>query len=209
MIEGYVGANGAGKSVLAVDAVCRRAEKRGCPVWSTVPINWPGVEVRPIASLADFMGAEGGEVLLDEVASLFSSRETSSLPSDVVARLTSLRHFDLVVTWTAPSWKRCDVVLREVTQKVWQVTPTWTRPTGGVWRRTVLARARAYDTRSLSGEDFGKDERVRGTLRFFRPKSLRSFGTFDSTWRVVPLVRNECGECGLLKRREFCKCKNS
>jgi len=119
MITAYVGANGSGKSLLAVsDAIDETLRMPGRPLYSTVPIDYDSkrgsVHSIPITSWQQLLDLDGGHVLLDEVATLASSRETNSLPPEVLAWMGSLRHTDTTLAWTAPAWARADVVLRGV-----------------------------------------------------------------------------------------------
>src|SRR5690606_25349298 len=60
----------------------------------------------------------GGDVLMDEVIGIAASEQGKSLPKEVQLFLNQLRRRDVLLRWTAPSWSRANIVLREVTQAV-------------------------------------------------------------------------------------------
>lgn len=140
-IRAFVGANGSGKTLLAVADLVPSLDA-GRPVLSAVrlldgraaqgdpcrnilcdvddhgtPEHWPShpgwIPLRHLTQLLDLHSAD---VLLDEVSAIVSSRESSSLPFQVATLLQQLRKRDLTLTWTAPAWARADKILREVTQ---------------------------------------------------------------------------------------------
>lgn len=113
-IVGIVGGNGGGKTLCAVECYARPALERGRRVVATVEID--GAELltshREIPRLTDCV------LLLDEITSAFPSRESGSMPAEIVRRLNQLRKVGVTVVWTAPAWERADKVLREVTNQV-------------------------------------------------------------------------------------------
>lgn len=136
-ITAYVGANGSGKSLLAVADVLPALDA-GRPVVSTVRLldpdsdtpceddscTWPGHPDHraahpawvPLTSWDDILNAEHCDVLMDEVTGVVSSRSSMSLPGQIADTLVQLRRRDVVLRWTAPAWARADVLLRECTQ---------------------------------------------------------------------------------------------
>ena len=59
-----------------------------------------------------------GDVIMDEVSGVASSRASHQMPASVERHLQQLRKGDTVVRWTAPSWKRADTIIRECSQIV-------------------------------------------------------------------------------------------
>lgn len=59
-----------------------------------------------------------GDVIMDEVSGVASSRASHQMPSSVERHLQQLRKGDTIVRWTAPSWKRADTIIRECSQVV-------------------------------------------------------------------------------------------
>lgn len=232
-ITAYVGANGSGKTALAVHERIRHAIRTGRPLYSTVDVHWRAergkykgkfVESVPITGWSQLSQIEGADFLLDEVAALASSRETIGLPPDLLNWLGSLRHHDVTCTWTAPSWNRADKVLREITQVIVAMRPLindtainelrWSlsevpflrvSPPTRYWARTFYAFAGVYNTMGASDGDapLGRP----GSMRVVPVSRLLSIGAYDS-WAGVPHLSEHspvCDECGNLKRREYCR----
>lgn len=59
-----------------------------------------------------------GDVLMDEVTGVASSREVASMPVQVANYLVQLRRRNVSLRWTAPAWGRADKIIREVSQAV-------------------------------------------------------------------------------------------
>lgn len=202
-IVGFTGVNGAGKTALAVD--CAISDMlAGRPVYSTVPIRYvdPSTgevyESAPVVSLRQLLTLRDCTVLLDDVAVIFSSRSTNSLPPAVVAFLDTLRHRNITVIWTAPSWMRCDNLLRGVTQAVVNVMPVRLPLTSSEtpWPSPWLVMAGVLDTHS------GKLDAMPTKVlrrRVYRLRGLTSIGAYD-TMADTPMLgaaryggRCECG----------------
>jgi len=196
-IVGVTGINGAGKTLLAVDAALYDMA-RGRPVYSTLAIHSPWGDSLPIKSLRQLLHLRDATILLDEVSVIFSSRSSQSLPADVVALLQTLRHKNLTVIWTAPAWMRCDNLLREVTQGVVNVLPLMRyREPGNPWPRPRLMLATLLDT--STGKTDAMPEKVL-RRRLFVPGRMTSFGAYD-THADTPLLGRKlqggkCVDCG-------------
>jgi hypothetical protein len=140
-IHGYVGANGAGKSlIMAQDTLATlRGISWACNnpdhlhtmagqlhgtrrVLSTMPFITPSGAPHPLYdSLTDFsqiITAEHCDLILDEVGGAVASSTSDDLPNGVKAKLQELRRSEVVCRWTAPSWSRASKVLRETSQGV-------------------------------------------------------------------------------------------
>lgn len=141
-ITAYVGKNGTGKTLIMVNDTIDtlRGVLWECSdpthlhtslgittglrnVLTTVPLVDPlsGEEhllSRPYLHHNDFLVAEHSDVLLDEITAIFPSRGYGALPPSVAVQLNQLRKPDVKVRWSAPSWNRADVILREVTEQV-------------------------------------------------------------------------------------------
>lgn len=204
-IMGITGVNGAGKTLLAVEqAMCDLEDGR--PVLSTVQIDSDYGRSQPIVSLTQLLQAEGCTVLLDEVAVIFSSRSGSSVPSEVVTFLQTLRHRDVTVIWTAPTWKRADLLLREVTQVQVVVRPMLKRGVdGSLWPRPLLAAIGVLDTTSVP-VDATPDRVLR--RRFWMPMRSEALGAYDTmadtpqVGRLIP--GGPCPDCGGSRTRPRC-----
>lgn len=121
-IHAYVGSNGGGKSLAAVyDTI--PSLRAGRPVLSTVRIldpetGQPHPLCEPLTHWRQLLDFRGGDVLLDEVQGVVSSRGHQSLPPAILNLLLQLRRRDVLCRWTSPDYGRADVVLRQVTQAV-------------------------------------------------------------------------------------------
>lgn len=177
-ITGFVGINGVGKTLLAVESAISDMS-HGRPVFSTVPIVSEFGSSEPIRSLGQLGTLRGSTILLDEVAVIFSSRTSSSLPPEMVTMLQTLRHRDNRILWTAPGWMRADNLLREVTQAVVSLTPfvRGMRSNVNPWPRPHVVMAGVLDT-SVGKADAVPTKVLR--RRFFVPSRLVSYGTYDT-----------------------------
>lgn len=204
-IVGFTGANGAGKTLVAVSE-CVRDMSRGRIVVSTVPIVSPWGSSVPLLSLRQLLDVRDSTVLLDEVSVLFSSRGTGSLPDEVQVFLQTLRHHAVTVRWTAPAWARADIMLREVTQVAVSVTGmlTYTRP-GSFWPTPRLVMAGALDCVGI-GTDAKPEKILR--RRVYRPRRLPGWGAYDSESDIArigwALDSGRCVDCGGRKRPAMC-----
>lgn len=64
-------------------------------------------------------------VVFDEISACFPSRSFSTLPPEVARKLNQLRKADVTLAWSAPSWRRCDTILRECTITVTLCRGRW------------------------------------------------------------------------------------
>lgn len=202
-IAGFVGVNGAGKTLLAVESAIADL-RSGRPVYSTVQITSEFGESSPVLSLRQLLTLENCTVLLDDVAVIFSARSTSSLPPEMVAFLQTLRHQGVTVRWTAPNWMRCDVLLRDVTQAVVSVSPMLRRhEAGNPWPRPRLVGAGLLDTSTVA-RDREPEKRLR--TRFVIPRRLLAWGAYDTRADTPILGRHlqtgVCVDCGGSVQRE-------
>ncbi|MDQ0733481.1 hypothetical protein [Arthrobacter sp. B1I2] len=140
-IMGYIGANGAGKSMLAAhDSIptlkgihwsCNNIDHLHTHegrthgtrrVLSTMPFITPSGAPHPLyVPLTDYsqiISAEHVDLILDEVGGAVASTTGDDIPMGVKASLQELRRREVVCRWTAPSWSRASKVLREVSQGV-------------------------------------------------------------------------------------------
>lgn len=141
-IHAYVGANGAGKSLLAamdtlptlagIPWACDNPDhlhtRQGVTmgvrkVLSTMrfvtPDGYDHPLWEPLEHLRQIIAAEHVDLVLDEVGGAAASTSgADDLPTPVKASLQELRRRDVLTRWTAPSWARASKVLREVSQAV-------------------------------------------------------------------------------------------
>lgn len=202
-ICGFTGINGAGKTTLAVESALSDM-RMGRPVYSTVPIRSEWGNSEPIVSLRQLLELREVTILLDDVAVIFSSRSSQSLPAEVVAMLQTVRHAKNSLRWTAPAWMRCDNLVREVTQGLVNVVPMLRKhEPGNVWPSPRVIAAGLLDTST------GKtDETPTRVLRrkLVLPSRLHAWGTYD-THANTPLIGRHlqggtCVDCGGTITRE-------
>lgn len=236
-ILGYVGANGSGKSLLAVsdsvvslrsgrrvlstvrltsDGACE-LEAEDCKVWGLHPAHKaPHPLWSPLTCWDDLLQAEHCDVLLDEVTTVASSRDASGLPPEVVDWLVQLRRRDVVLRWTAPSWSRADLVLREVSQGAAICKGLLRRRAEGqdwptaTWIASRLVDARDLDEMTQSVRQ-GVDKKINTIKRSWqlvsRTVGRDYYATLDS---VVGLSREgrggTCMTCGGRRAPLRCGC---
>lgn len=158
-IMGLVGPNGGGKT-LAACAMALTALRSGRRVLSTVPLMDPDTGLPhplyvPWTHWDQLLDWWDGDVLADEVLSMASSRGSASLDVRAQTMLVQLRKRNCRFWWTAPSFKRADIILREVTQAITEC-------------RGFYANAAGVETR-------------RGVIQSWAPKRLFAFRTYDAT----------------------------
>lgn len=237
-IRAYVGANGHGKSLAMVNDTIPSLE-RGRPVLSNVrlldyanprPCDDPNCRAEnhethmaahplyvPLEDYSQLLEWRSGDVLLDEVTGIASSRESSSLPFQVANLLVQLRRRDVMLSWTAPAWARADKILREVSQLVVHskgMRPKTRRVEGDetrVWRDRQLFWWRSYDATLFDEFTQGKREKVRPQAMqlFHRPGSWaeRGYDTLDSVGALGwALESGLCMACGGRRSIPRCSC---
>jgi len=206
-IAGFTGPNGAGKTVLAVQSALADMQ-RGRVVYSTVDIVSPFGSSRPIPSLSSLLDLPPGcTVLLDEVASIFSSRTGSTLPPEFDTFIGTARHSSIAIRWTSPAWMRAENRVREVTQGLVAVSPFIRRrnPDGSLWPRTVVAQVGVLD---CVGVKTDADPDVVRRRRFVRLAGLQAWGCYDTHAPVASLINTAlfgtCPDCGGSRSRPKC-----
>lgn len=196
-VVGFTGANGAGKTLVAVSEAIHDMSK-GRRVVSTVQINSPYGSSEPLKSLRQLLDLRDCTVLIDEVSVVLSSRSTGSLPEEAVTFLQSLRHQGVTLRWTAPAWMRADVLLREVTQVSVGVTGVakYTRR-GAFWPTPRMILVGAMDCVGIPLD--ARPERVVGR-RLWIPSRLPGWGAYDSEADVSRIgwakQSGSCVDCG-------------
>jgi len=205
-IVGFTGANGMGKTLVAASCIMNDDLRRGRRVLSTVPLASPWGVSEPVTSLRQMLDAHDCTVFLDEVAVIFSSRDSVQVPREFDVFLQTLRHRSVTLRWTAPAWARADVRLREVTQVVVGCQGVGRRRVAGsFWPTPLLVKCGALDTVSVAVD--ATPERVL-KRRIFLPQSLVGWGGYDTlseTPRIGhPATGGACVDCGGTVPREVC-----
>lgn len=242
-IVSFVGSNGGGKTAAMVfDTLPSLAAGR--PVLSTVrlldyenprPCDDPancgldhGGDARvhmaahpswiPFTSWHQLHEAEHCDVLMDEVTGVASSRESHSMPGEIGNRLNQLRRADVVLRWTAPSWRRADTIIRECTQVVVScrgfIPKTFQSEPGEperMWRQRRLFVWRAFDAYAFEDFTAGTREKLKplGTDWQWGPGSptFSAYDTYDSVLSIGTVnASGRCMTCGGRRRVETCRC---
>lgn len=219
-IAAYIGANGGGKSLAAVyDTLPTLAAGR--PVVSTVRILDPStLEPHPLwVPLSDYrtlLDVERADVILDEVTGVASSRESAGMPAAIANHLVQLRRRDVVLRWTAPSWKRADVIIRECSQSVTLCRgfmPETVADEEGTrqWSSRRLFYWRTYDAAAFDEWTTHKKDRARPVARqwHWRPGGIaeRAYDTFDAVLSLGAVTESgACIDCGGKRTHPACSC---
>lgn len=162
-IMGLVGPNGGGKTAAAV-AMANAAMDSGRRVLSTCPLidsregsptfGQPHPLYVPWKNWDQLLDWWDGDVLADEVLSIAGARSSAALDPRAQTLLVQLRKRNARFWWTAPSFSRADVIIREVTQAITECR--------GYYSAKALAQER------------------RGVIQSWAPKRLFSFRTYDA-----------------------------
>ncbi|MCC7078685.1 MAG: hypothetical protein IT198_16330 [Acidimicrobiia bacterium] len=227
-ITAYVGLNGHGKTLAMVVDLVRLAEATDRAIVSNFPIyTGDGTRRRhplwePLATWRQIPDLHDSVLLLDEITACIPSRQSMSLPAGLARTLNQLRKVNVTLGWTAPSWARADVILREVTQVVVHcrglVPGRWIQGLDGERHRAVPGWAprrvfwwREYDAYEF--EDFTRHVRER-----LRPRRHRLYvrpwhrdHLMYETGAEVHLLDHlddvgVCVVCGGSRRRARCTC---
>ncbi|MCL4368064.1 MAG: hypothetical protein M1337_02660 [Actinobacteria bacterium] len=226
-IHGYIGGNGAGKSLaMVLDSLPTLAAGR--TVLGTVRLLDPVTgeahpQWEPLDDPAKLVEAYRCDVLLDEVAGVMSSRESSNLPNIIETNLQQLRRGDVTVRWSAPSWRRADTIIRECTQGV-TVCEAKSRGQKVVefedglerqWKSKSRMKWKTYDANDF--EEWSKSQSEK-----LSPKVVQRFNRLSDVGQYVsasydtfaPVLRwslasdsGRCVQCAGYKPRRKCSCE--
>lgn len=247
-ITAFIGMNGSGKTLALVvrllvptidagrpilsntplfygraDAVCPGDE---CPCREIDPRGWAHWTVRrphplyvPLVSWRQLHpGIRRCTIALDEMSSMFDSRDSRSMPGQLVSMFQQLRKNDCLIGWTAPRWERCDSAIRGVTQGLYLCTghrPQ--RVDDRMWRSNRVSRWRYYDAQAFDEFSLASaTSQQKGTLRSeWRMKYRRErhehqylYDTFAPVNRLDHLDHSGmCIGCGGSRTRPRCHCE--
>lgn len=163
---------------------------------------------------SQIMAAENCDVFLDEVAGVASSRAHTNMPAAIEKLLQKLRKGDITLSWTAPSWARADLIIREVTQGVTVAEgyrPEKAEHDGRLWKRNRQFEWITYDASVYTDWTEGKREKARclAKQRFWGPGS-DAFNAYDSLGGVDTITSvtdaGRCVSCGGTRRAPACSC---
>lgn len=178
-IHAYIGANGHGKT-LAMMHDTKLSMDAGRPILSTVRVLDPRKPWRSVGDTAGYPVYDGyvplrtwpqllefsnGDVLFDEVLGIAASESGRALPKAVQLLLNQLRRRDILLRWTAPSWSRANIVLREVTQAVTVCRgydKEYESAGGRMWGMNRLFRWNTYDAMEFTTWSDDKESKLKG-----------------------------------------------
>lgn len=192
-IRAITGLNGAGKSALAVSELLK-AQKKGYKTASNVKVDG-AVHVRDYDHL---MSLRNTLVLLDDVSAVASSRNYAALTPEAVLFFQTLRHHDISLIWTAPSFDRADVLLRSVTREWTDVRVLFARHReGSLWKSTVMAYTLSGTPKADPLSDGGYKIED-GWLSLFRPSKVhQNYDSFADLDLFTPeRFPTRCRDCG-------------
>jgi hypothetical protein len=145
----------------------------------------------PLREWSQVLEAEHCDMLFDEVTGVASSRASHSMPAPVANLLVQLRRRDVVLRWSAPSWARSDVIIRECSQAVTYCRgylPKAVEPGAGeeerLWRAKRLAEWRTFDATEFEDFTSGKREALKPLVKDWHwipgSPASQAYDTFDS-----------------------------
>lgn len=217
-ISAYIGSNGSGKTLCMVHDTLPSLYA-GRKIYTTVPLTWPdGTTPDTVEILHDWqqiLDAEHADILLDEVSSIASSRETEALPPQIATMLQQLRKRDLVLRWTAPSWSRADRILRETTKTVTICHGYFSKAMNdSEWRQNRLFRFVTYDSMDYTDLEINQAQRKFDALSshwFLLSRHLARccYDTLASVSTIgTVLMSGRCAVCGGRRRVPECSCQD-
>jgi hypothetical protein len=240
-IMGYCGPNGTGKSAVMVYDTIPSLE-HGRPVLSTVrlldyrnprpcddefcayPSHPDHLAAHPLyvpfTDYTQLLDWRDGDVLMDEVTGVASSRETSSMPVQVANYLVQLRRRNVALRWSAPAWGRADKIIREVSQAVTLTTAYLPRqappaPDGSprLWQQRRLILARTYDAMLMDEFDAHRaDSAPHDIWGLLWGPGSQMFAAYDTLDSVTALGwandAGMCMHCGGKRTVTKCTCED-
>lgn len=239
-----VGANGHGKTLYVAENVVIPSWRKGVPVVGNLALYPERIGLpeltrdgrpffEPLTGWRQLTELRDCTLILDEITSVFPSRQALSLPPQLQRVLNQLRKVNVTVVWTAPAWARADKILREVTQYVtvcrgfmpdrWQRVPERARglhlnpkrdgEVESLWAPRRLFSFSTYNAQDLENEVEGKSTgNVAKPIKrswYWRPRHLGQLAY--STLEAVSLLDHlddigVCLSCGGHRARKKCTC---
>lgn len=168
----------------------------------------------PFTDWQQLLDAEHCDVLMDEVTGVASSRESQSMPAPVANKLVQLRRADVVVRWTAPNFRRADVIVRECSQAIVYCTgflAKTDRTSDRQWRNRRMFRWQTYDAADFEDFTAGKRESLRPQITdlHWGPSSpvFAAYDTFDAVSSIGSVTDSgRCYRCGGRRSAPRCSC---
>lgn len=139
MITAVTGLNGAGKTSYAA-GILQSWNRRGFRTAANIGVQ--GSEL--VRNFDQLLELRDCVLLIDEVTAVASSRQFASLTPEALLFFQTLRHSNIGLVWTAPTYDRCDLALRSLTLNWVHLQALITkRPRGGIWKNTHVSFVRS------------------------------------------------------------------
>lgn len=165
------------------------------------------------------LDAEHCDVLFDEVMGIAAARDNAGLPGEVAQLLQKLRHFDVVLRYTTPSFGSAHIDLRRPTKAVTSCRGFFPdkRKKDVAWLPNRLFNWRTFSTEDYDDQAPTRTERDRDRKRSkarivawaWGPGS-RMFASYDTLGVVSVLAKalpaGVCSVCGGKRRIPVCSC---
>lgn len=174
----------------------------------------------PWTNWAQLLEVEHCDVLADEVTGVASSRDSQSMPSQVANALVQLRRRDVTFRWTAPSWSRADLIIRECSQATTfcrgylpVTVPVGDGEEDRAWRHRRLFKWVTYDASEVDEMTQGKREKMKPWVfdLHWGPGSpaFAAFDTFDAVSSIGQVSdHGRCMTCGGRRSVPACSCSD-
>lgn len=192
MITAVTGLNGAGKTAYAV-AQLRKFQSRGYSIAANIDVSGATL----LRNFDDVLALRDCIVLIDEITAVASSRQFASLSPEALVFFQTLRHSNLGVFWTAPTYDRADIALRSLTLSWVHLSPLFSRSRKlSPWRDTLVS----FGRRGRPAESADGAKMITPVPFLFRPS--KAFEHYDShadvdLFQRVPRFPRSCPACGL------------
>lgn len=174
----------------------------------------------PLRTFGQLLDWRDGDVCMDEVTGIASSRDYVSLPGPILDLLVQLRRRNIALRWSAPNWARADKVIREVTQSVTVCTATFPKrreqpvdEAPRLWYDRRLFIWKTFDAADYEDWEESQSDNIRPavTQYIWRPGLLmnRAYDTLDPVTRIGYAVLGTCMTCGGKRSQSKCFCDDS
>lgn len=168
---------------------------------------------------SQLLEAEHCDVLFDEIMGIAAARDSGGLPGEVAQLLQKLRHFDIKLRYTTPSFKSAHIDLRRPTKAV---TACRGFVPDNSNKDVAWAPNRLFNWRTFSTEDYDDDApskndrdrnrkavHARPAVWVWGPRS-RMFASYDTLGVVSVLAKSLpagiCSVCSGKRSIPMCSC---
>lgn len=150
MIHAVSGLNGAGKTSYAA-GLLQKWNAKGVATAANIGVTGSTL----VRNFDELLLLRDCVLLVDEVTAVASSRQFASLTPEALLFFQTLRHSNIGLIWTAPTFDRCDLALRSLTLYWTHLSAVITSiPKNGIWANTHVSFTRSG--RPIEGMDGAK-----------------------------------------------------